>query len=109
MDKYGEEQVSFFIYRQASMAMIGRIGDTSKLLSQNLKENQKHSSYSIICKLCRSKYAKMMSEMCRIRYCSGSEHILLRSDSTRHNFAIIIQMRRDRRNGGHPALRIMQS
>ena len=25
------------------------------------------------------------------------------------NFAIIIQMRRDRRNGGHPALRIIQS
>ena len=25
------------------------------------------------------------------------------------NFAIIIQMRRDRRNGGHPALRIKQS
>ena len=25
------------------------------------------------------------------------------------NFAIIIQMRRDRRNGGHPAYRIIQS
>ena len=25
------------------------------------------------------------------------------------NFAIIIQMRRDRRNGGHPALRIIRN
>ena len=36
MDSYGEEQVRyFFIYLQASMSMIGRIDDTSKLLSEN--------------------------------------------------------------------------
>ena len=70
MDSYGEEQVRLFcIYLQASMSMIGRIDDTSKLLSENLKENQKHSSYSILCKLCRSEYAKMMNGMCRSRYC----------------------------------------
>mmetsp|Transcript_6292 Transcript_6292/g.8304 ORF Transcript_6292/g.8304 Transcript_6292/m.8304 type:complete len:82 (-) Transcript_6292:143-388(-) len=64
---------------QASMAMIGKVDDASKLLSQNLKENQKHSSYSILFKLCRSKYAKMMSGTCRIRYCSGlrTNHIMI--------------------------------
>ena len=72
MDSYGEEQVRyFFIYLQASMSMIGKIDDTSKLLSENLKENQKHLSYSTLCKLCRSKYVKMMNGMCQIRYCSG--------------------------------------
>ena len=36
MDSYGEEQVRhFFIYLQASISMIGRIDDTSKLLSEN--------------------------------------------------------------------------
>jgi len=30
---------AFCIYLQASMAMIGRIDDTPKLLSENLKEN----------------------------------------------------------------------
>ena len=30
-------------------------------------------------------------------------------DMSNTNFAIIIEMRRDRRNGGHPALRIVQS
>jgi len=37
------------------MAMIGRIDDTSKLLSENVKENQQHSSYSILCKIFWSK------------------------------------------------------
>ena len=35
--------------------MIVRIDDSSKLLSENLEENQQHSRYSILSRLCCSK------------------------------------------------------
>ena len=98
---------------QASMAMIGKIDDASKLLSQNLKENQKHSSYSILFRL--------LVKICKNDERDVPDQILLRAQNKSYydlmalgtwldtNFAIIIQIRRDRRNGGHPALHITQS
>ena len=57
MDSYGDDQVRLFVSTifRLQMAMIGRIDDTAKLLSENLKENQQHPRYSILCQLCWSK------------------------------------------------------
>ena len=57
IDSYGDDEVRLFVSSifRLQMATIGRIDDASKLLSENLKENQKHSRYSILCKLCSSK------------------------------------------------------
>ena len=59
MDTYdgGDNEVRLLVSSifRLQMALIGRIDDASKLLSENLKANQQHPMYSILCKLCWSK------------------------------------------------------
>ena len=121
------------------MAMIGRIDDTSKLLSENVKENQQHSSYSILCKIFWSKnvnderdspdqillgaqntsYCVLMvksswdkvTEMVKSGWsaneaCNRIYEVCGESSSVTQ---IINRMRRDRRSGRYPALRMIQS
>ena len=49
--------------------MISRIDNSSKLLSENLKENQQHPRYSILSRLCCSKNS-INSDTPLIRFCS---------------------------------------
>ena len=59
MDRHENVEVRIFVSSifRLKMMMISRIDDSSKLLSENLKENQQHSKYSILSRLCWSKNA----------------------------------------------------